>query len=486
MVSISSSMATVSLKGDSVNATAGSVVIVPFRVFDFNAIIGFQGTFNFDTTYLSFSGIQSFANLPSTFNSGNFFTQGALNGQITYLWTDLSLGGVGLADSSILFSLVFNLKGPIGVVTPISFVNAPTALEIVDTSFVSIPNVVYQPGKVKIQSSTAYSIQAPLISNLNYCQNESFSLTYSVTGNFNSSNQFNLELSDDAGSFSTPTVIGSTIATGSGVIQATIPLLQMPGNAYKLRITSSNPALVSAVNNGNINVFAKPSVTLAQFAAVCISDAEFTLTGGSPSGGVYSGNGVDLNGQKFNPLLAGLGAHVITYTYTNANNCVNSNTQNITVSRVPTTPTISQTGNLLTSSYVNGNQWLLNSAPIIGANAQTYTMVQSGLYSLVVSEGGCLSDTAKGVSFVGVEEVYNAGFKLYPNPAKQNVVITLDNPSLIFDLEITNALGQIQKVTSTATPLGLNIDLQELKAGAYFVRLKSPKVMYTKKLMVTK
>jgi hypothetical protein len=38
----------------------------------------------------------------------------------------------------------------------------------------------------------------------------------------------------------------------------------------------------------------------------------YTLTGGAPSGGTYSGAGV--SGGTFSPLVAGIGAHVITYT----------------------------------------------------------------------------------------------------------------------------------------------------------------------------
>ncbi len=55
------------------------------------------------------------------------------------------------------------------------------------------------------------------------------------------------------------------------------------------------------------------------------------LTGGSPSGGTYSGPGV--NGNLFFPDSAGPGTHVITYTYADTNGCGSGTaTHNITVS----------------------------------------------------------------------------------------------------------------------------------------------------------
>ena len=50
---------------------------------------------------------------------------------------------------------------------------------------------------------------------------------------------------------------------------------------------------------------------------------------GNPSGGTFNGPGITNN--QFDPSLAGEGNHTITYTYTDANNCINSSSQNVTV-----------------------------------------------------------------------------------------------------------------------------------------------------------
>jgi PKD repeat protein len=76
-------------------------------------------------------------------------------------------------------------------------------------------------------------------------------------------------------------------------------------------------------------VLITPPAMLLPFDDVCDTDPSFMLTGGSPAGGVYSGTGVS-NGY-FDPAVAGLGTHTITYTYTASNGCENSAEQTLFV-----------------------------------------------------------------------------------------------------------------------------------------------------------
>jgi gliding motility-associated-like protein len=86
-------------------------------------------------------------------------------------------------------------------------------------------------------------------------------------------------------------------------------------------------------NNAPLTVYALPNVTLGAFTDVCISAAPFALSGGSPAGGTYSGTGV--SGGNFDPSIAGIGTHTITYTYTDGNSCTNSANNTITVYNLP-------------------------------------------------------------------------------------------------------------------------------------------------------
>ncbi len=86
--------------------------------------------------------------------------------------------------------------------------------------------------------------------------------------------------------------------------------------------------------NRSINVLPLPIVTWNNtLASQCVDVTGYFLSGGTPAGGVYSGTGV--TGNVFNPSLAGVGTHTLTYTYTDGNGCINSATNTIVVNALP-------------------------------------------------------------------------------------------------------------------------------------------------------
>jgi len=82
----------------------------------------------------------------------------------------------------------------------------------------------------------------------------------------------------------------------------------------------------------SINPLPSVSLTLGDDSATA-AETSVPLTGGSPSGGTYSGPGV--SGNTINPMIAGLGAHVISYTVTDNNGCSNTATDIFTVTAAP-------------------------------------------------------------------------------------------------------------------------------------------------------
>ena len=106
-------------------------------------------------------------------------------------------------------------------------------------------------------------------------------------------------------------------------------------------ITYTPAGVCSASVNDQIEVFALPSVTFTPLADLCIdAGLQVGLGGGSPLGGVYSGAGVtdDGNGStySFDPAVAGVGTHTITYTFTNANGCTGSASNQVEIFGLPT------------------------------------------------------------------------------------------------------------------------------------------------------
>ncbi|MCC6703039.1 MAG: T9SS type A sorting domain-containing protein [Fluviicola sp.] len=76
-------------------------------------------------------------------------------------------------------------------------------------------------------------------------------------------------------------------------------------------------------------VNASPVVTQAPLTDVCLDANAFTLTGGLPAGGTYTGTGVA--GGLFDPAVAGDGSTAITYSVTNGSGCSSSATESILV-----------------------------------------------------------------------------------------------------------------------------------------------------------
>lgn len=82
--------------------------------------------------------------------------------------------------------------------------------------------------------------------------------------------------------------------------------------------TQGNKTVSLSLDNGpasslNIEVNARPHVTIGVFPSPCVNANSFVLNQGSPSGGIY--NGVGISGNQFDPSVAGIGEHIITYTY---------------------------------------------------------------------------------------------------------------------------------------------------------------------------
>ncbi|MBA4302586.1 MAG: hypothetical protein C0424_00005, partial [Sphingobacteriaceae bacterium] len=85
--------------------------------------------------------------------------------------------------------------------------------------------------------------------------------------------------------------------------------------------------------NGHIQARPLPTIQFFPYSDVCLNGAVVPLQA-IPAGGQFSGQGV--SGTQFNPATAGLGTHIITYTYTDPiSGCTNSATQTITVLPLP-------------------------------------------------------------------------------------------------------------------------------------------------------
>ncbi|WP_449441368.1 PKD domain-containing protein [Solitalea longa] len=169
-----------------------------------------------------------------------------------------------------------------------------------------------------------------------------------------------------------------------------------------LGVTAANNCYSEATAQ-TVTIKARPDVTLViPDSVVCMDKPAFALSGGSPAGGTYTGTGVSAG--SFNPAVAGVGMHLITYTYAAPNGCTASAVFNVSVQALPN-PVITVTGDspacegadiTLTSSTADSYQWLINGAVIPGENNQVFkpTQVGSNTYSVMVTNEYTCAGTA--------------------------------------------------------------------------------------------
>ncbi|MBO0361038.1 T9SS type A sorting domain-containing protein [Hymenobacter sp. BT186] len=335
------------------------------------------------------------------------------------------------------------------------------------------------------------------------CPGSQLSIPFTTAATFAPTTQFTAQLSDSLGSFLTPLSVGSVTGTSTTSIPVTIPASVPNGRYYRIRVVASGtPALPASgegralvirsttqagilTATGTVTVCAGtalpplrgqatlgttvqwllngqpiagattltyqptqagsyslravgscgtttsapvtytsqplPVVTLAPFAPMALTQAPFPLTGGTPAGGTYSGPGVTLN--TFNPQVAGVGQHTITYTYADPNGCT--------------------------------------------ATTTAVLEVRTILSRLAARNAALLS--------------------VYPNPASGLVQLGWSGASSVpATVVVTNALGQVVRTEAVrlSATAPAQLDVRQLPAGAYVVRVQLPQNAITRTLLV--
>ena len=155
--------------------------------------------------------------------------------------------------------------------------------------------------------------------------------------------------------------------------------------------------------------------------------------------------------------------------------------------RAPT-PSITVSGNTLTATpvFTGSIQWFLNGAEIQNATNQTFTVTQTGNYTVkyILSDyTECVSSSAittiSSLETVDFENINNA-FTVYPNPTKGIITISSVENTPIDKIEIVDVLGKIISVKTGNTS---QIDISEFSNGIYILKIHSGESVFQKKIM---
>lgn len=209
------------------------------------------------------------------------------------------------------------------------------------------------------------------------------------------------------GSSPTPgTYFGPGISNGDF-----LPSLAGPGT-HTITYVYTSAFGCSASDTDQITVFGLPNVTLNALSSICADEAAFTLQGGSPAGGTYSGVGV--SGGQFDPVQSGPGVHAITYTLTDPNGCTASDVGNQVVNSLPSV------------FFAQPNQLCIDDVPITLSGG----FPAGGTYSGNGVAGPFFSPTISGSGGHNITYLYTA-----PNGCKDSAMATMNVfplPNLFF------------------------------------------------------
>ncbi|MCC6385296.1 MAG: T9SS type A sorting domain-containing protein [Bacteroidia bacterium] len=237
-----------------------------------------------------------------------------------------------------------------------------------------------------------------------YCAGSQLTLPYTATGSYNGAaflqpaNVFTAQLSDSSGDFSNPVIIGSITSRVSGNINVTIPASTPPGNAYRIRIVSSSPALTGSDNGSDIRIESLAQAVILANGNTSFCNGDSVVLQAGIVNPFYSYqwqlNGNNLTGATDSVLNVQVAGN---YSLNVSNSCgvVTSNMVQVTVHSLPVV-TVTASGPL---SFCQGDsvilsanvdsaymyQWQVNGLNLTGEINPEILVYTEGDYTLMVS-----------------------------------------------------------------------------------------------------
>ena len=154
-------------------------------------------------------------------------------------------------------------------------------------------------------------------------------------------------------------------------------------------------------------------------------------------------------------------------TFTNITGC--DSVVNLTLS-VKVNPIVSITlvGNDLISTQGDAYQWFFNGDTISGANDQSYTPTENGVYTVEMTAfNGCSDENNYTIQNVSISELANLNLLVAPNPSNGLFNVTAIKT---FSYKVFNLLGEVVIANNVKNTVQ-NIDLTSEENGVYILEI---------------
>ena len=142
-------------------------------------------------------------------------------------------------------------------------------------------------------------------------------------------------------------------------------------------------------------------------------------------------------------------------------------------------------GNFLTAAEGAAYQWYLNGTAIPGANNQIYEISEDGAYSVQISnEFGCTEFSQESfAAYVGIFELTDEYFQVYPIPVERGGLLYLSAPNLtnISYVRIYDGSGKTVFESNVVTP---QIYIGDWTSGNYLLEIGTGERKFAKNIVV--
>ncbi|MCH8331847.1 MAG: T9SS type A sorting domain-containing protein, partial [Bacteroidetes bacterium] len=169
--------------------------------------------------------------------------------------------------------------------------------------------------------------------------------------------------------------------------------------------------------------------------------------------------------------LTGLNAGTYIVTIKDDNNCARTDTIVVGVD-AGFTPTITASGDMLTATAGVSYQWYLDANAISGATGQTHLAIQTGDYTVDVTDNtGCTGTSdpffhaVSGIPEVSKEALITA----YPNPFDDYTMVRYHGKSKKWGIKLFDVEGKMLRTYKGLKEKELRIDRANLPTGTYFL-----------------
>ncbi len=367
------------------------------------------------------------------------------------------------------------------------------------TSSAQDPGFGIDDVRITASGSTPAAVSTGSLASTELCQNASINVPYVATGTFDAGNVFSAQLSNAAGSFTTPVAIGTLTSTASGTIAGIIPAGTVPGAGYRIRVVSSAPVVLGTPNTVDIGVFEAPFAGTDASIALCRTSAPialFSLLGsGVSTCGVWTGPTGNSFSGTFDPATGTPGAH--TYTTNCAGGCPQDNaTITVSVSEPPNAGTSTSITLCITSGPISllgvlgaatGGTWTDPNGSAFNGTLNPATAI-SGVYTYTVTGVAPCTSSQAVVAVVidpctGVEEQQAANGIVRWSGQQGDRHLFVAGQAQVIELLILDVNGSsVQQHSGVGTAGEHWVALPNAASGVYIARILTDKGMFALRL----